>query len=213
MKGEVVAMLGPNGAGKTSTLRALIGMRPFTGTVHFGDRPIGATNRDRVMDGLSLVPEGREIFIRLTVRENIRIGSYLRSDRSQIDRDEQRILELFPSLARRLDHRAVVLSGGEQQMLAIARALMARPKLLMLDEPSMGLAPIIVTSVFEVLRDLAADGMTILLVEQNANLALRLASRGYLLERGNIVAAGSAVELESTDTVRATYLGIGPTSQ
>ncbi len=212
-EGEVVAMLGPNGAGKTSTLRALIGMRPFTGSVRFGGRPIGATNRERVRDGLSLVPEGREIFIRLTVRENIRIGAYLRSDRAEIERDERRVLELFPSLARRLDHRAVVLSGGEQQMLAIARALLARPRLLMLDEPSMGLAPLVVNGVFDVLRELAAQGMTILLVEQNANLALRLAGRGYLLERGHVVMAGPAAELESADAVRGAYLGIGETAR
>ncbi|HVA37225.1 MAG TPA: ABC transporter ATP-binding protein [Candidatus Dormibacteraeota bacterium] len=207
-EGEVVAMLGPNGAGKTSTLRALIGLLPGTGHIAFDGKPIGATSRERVAAGLALVPEGREIFLRLTVRENILMGAYLRSDR-EIDRDLQQTLQLFPNLAERLDSRAVVLSGGEQQMLAIARAIMGRPRLLMLDEPSMGLAPRIVTEVFHVLRRLVAAGnITILLVEQNANLALRLATRAYLLERGRIAMEGPSAELISAREIRTTYLGI-----
>ena len=207
-EGEVVALLGPNGAGKTSTLRALIGTRPSTGRVTLDGKPLAPASRERVIAGLSLVPEGREIFIRLTVHENIMIGAYLRSDDAQIEKDYRRMLELFPSLEKRLHQRAVVLSGGEQQMLAIARALMARPRILMLDEPSMGLAPLAVSTVFTVLQDLVSQGITLLLVEQNARLALRLAKRGYLLERGAIVMSGASHELESAAEVRGAYLGI-----
>jgi branched-chain amino acid transport system ATP-binding protein len=204
--GEIVTLVGPNGAGKSSLLRTIAGVhRPDAGTVHaLGGRIDGEPVEALVRRGIVLVPEGRATLRHLTVRENLVLGAYVRRD-SEVEADLGRVLARFPSLAQRLGQKAGTLSGGEQQMLAIGRALMARPKLLLLDEPSLGLAPLVVASIFGTLRELRQEGVTILLVEQNARQALQLADHAYVLETGLIVLEGA--DLLADERVRAAYLG------
>jgi len=206
LAGEIVTLVGPNGAGKSSLLRTIAGVhRPDAGTVHaLGRRIDGQPVEALVRLGIVLVPEGRAILRHLTVRENLVLGAYVRRDRD-VEADLGRALERFPRLAERLRQMAGTLSGGEQQMLAIGRALMARPRLLLLDEPSLGLAPLVVASIFGTLRELREEGVTILLVEQNARQALQLADRAYVLETGSIVLEGA--DLLADERVRAAYLG------
>jgi branched-chain amino acid transport system ATP-binding protein len=204
--GEIVTLVGPNGAGKSSLLRTIAGVhRPDAGSVHaFGRRIDGEPVEALVRQGIVLVPEGRATLRHLTVRENLVLGAYVRRD-GEIEADLARVLGRFPRLAERLGQKAGTLSGGEQQMLAIGRALMARPRLLLLDEPSLGLAPLVVASIFGTLRELRAEGVTILLVEQNARQALQLADHAYVLETGSIVLEGA--DLLADERVRAAYLG------
>ncbi len=207
--GELVALIGSNGAGKTTTLKALAGLlHPASGKLHYQDRALlNIPAHRRVENGIALVPEGRGIFARLTVEENLLMGAYIRSDKGGIAVDLGRQYELFPRLAERRTQLAGTLSGGEQQMVAMGRALMSQPKLLMLDEPSMGLAPLMVEKIFETIRSISAQGVTILLVEQNAKLALEAAQRGYVLESGAITLSGTAGELLGSDAVQRAYLG------
>jgi branched-chain amino acid transport system ATP-binding protein len=207
--GEIVALLGNNGAGKTTTLKTISGLlAPRRGAIHLEDRPlIGTPPHDVVGLGIGHVPEGRRIFNRLTVRENLMMGAFLRHDSAGIDADLQRVFALFPRLHERIGQVAGTLSGGEQQMLAIGRALMARPRLLLLDEPSMGLAPVLVEQIFETIGEVNRQGTTILLVEQNASMALSIAQRGYVLETGSIVLTGTAAALSENAEVRRVYLG------
>jgi branched-chain amino acid transport system ATP-binding protein len=208
-QGEVVVILGANGAGKTTTLRAIAGLIGRRGTVSIGGtvlRP--GVPGEAVAAGLSLVPQGRGTFTKLTVQENLLVGATKRRDKAAVSQDIDRWYEVFPALSARTKQAAGTLSGGEQQMLAVARSLMSRPSLLLCDEPSLGLAPLVVRSVFDVLREInAEDGTAMLIVEQNAELALDLASRVYLLEVGEVVTSGSAGDLRNSDTVRRSYLG------
>ena len=206
---ELVTLIGCNGAGKTTTLKALTGLvKPAAGRIHYDGNDITAQPTYRlVQQGLALVPEGRGIFGRLTVEENVAMGSYSRADRPLIEADRERVYGLFPRLAERRHQLAGTLSGGEQQMLAIGRALMSRPRLLLLDEPSMGLAPLMVQKIFETIRAIAADGVTMLLVEQNAKVALEICHRGYVMESGTIALADSAQALLKNPQVRQAYLG------
>jgi len=206
--GEMVCLIGANGAGKSSTLRAISGLVPTApGAVRFGGSDLaGAPAFRRARAGLVMVPEGRGVFAQLTVEENLAMGSYLRADR-EIGSDRARVFGLFPQLQERRGQTAGTLSGGEQQMLAIGRALMSRPKLLALDEPSMGLAPIIAQKIFEVIRDINRAGVTVLLVEQNARAALALAARAYVMESGTITLSGEARALLADSRVREAYLG------
>ena len=207
-RGEVVCLLGANGAGKTSTLKALARMIPSHGEIHYHKERIETLPSHQLIGkGLALVPEGRGVFARLTVAENLMMGAYHRQDAHGIAADLERIHDLLPRLLERRMQVAGTLSGGEQQMLAIGRALMGRPRLLLLDEPSMGLAPLMVQKVFEVVRKVAAEGVTILLVEQNARLALEVCSRGYVMESGSITLADSSAALLADSRVRAAYLG------
>jgi branched-chain amino acid transport system ATP-binding protein len=208
-KGELVCLIGTNGAGKTTTLKAISGLLPVAAdAILYEGKPIGGTQAfELVRRGLALVPEGRGVFGQLTVRENLAMGAYVRSDAAAVKLDLQRVLSLFPRLAERSGQSAGTLSGGEQQMLAIGRALMSRPKLLLLDEPSMGLAPLMVQKIFETILEVAKEGVTILLVEQNARLALEVSSRGYVMETGLITLSGPARELLVDPKVRAAYLG------
>ena len=207
-RGEIVALLGNNGAGKTTTLKTISGLlTPRRGSVTLEEQVLGTTPPHEVVrQGIAHVPEGRRIFNRLTVRENLVMGAYLRRDR-RIDDDMARAFDLFPRLRERLTQVAGTLSGGEQQMLAIARALMANPRLLLLDEPSMGLAPVLVEQIFEIIDDINRQGTTILLVEQNASMALSIAHRAYVLETGAIVLAGTAADLAANADVKRAYLG------
>jgi branched-chain amino acid transport system ATP-binding protein len=208
--GEVVVILGANGAGKTTTLRALSGMIPTTGTVTFEGRPLRAkrTPEELVCLGIAHLPQGRGTFDSLTVDDNLRVGAYTRRDKAGVAADLDRWYQVFPRLAERRRQAAGSLSGGEQQMLAVARALIARPKLLLLDEPSLGLAPLVTRGLFEQLRSINAEtGTAMLLVEQNANLALDLARRAYVLEVGTIATSGPAEELRADDSLRRAYLG------
>ncbi len=208
--GEIVSLIGANGAGKSSTLMCISRVNKVrSGTIVFNGQDISGMRPEQVVRmGLAQVPEGRKIFPRLTVRENLEMGAFIRSDRQGILQDMERMYELFPILKERSGQLGGTLSGGEQQMLAITRALMSRPKLLMMDEPSMGIAPILVAKIFETVKtQLRAQGVTILLVEQNANAALRMSDRGYVLETGRIVLTGSGQELLSDPRVRAAYLG------
>jgi branched-chain amino acid transport system ATP-binding protein len=207
--GEIVCLIGANGAGKTTTMRTLSGLlRPSGGEIRYqGERIDHVPAHDIVRRGLAHVPEGRRVFPFMTVRENLDMGAYTRRDHTAVAADLERVYALFPILLERARQAAGTLSGGEQQMLALGRALMARPHLLLLDEPSMGLAPIIVQRIFAIIREISRDGTTILLVEQNAAAALRLADRGYVLETGRIVLADEAASLLANDQVRKTYLG------
>ena len=207
--GEVVALIGANGAGKSTTLRTISGLlRPREGAIAFeGKRIDQVAPHDIVRRGVSHSPEGRAIFGRLSVLENLRLGAYQRNARTEIDSDLERVLTLFPRLRERVKQDGGTLSGGEQQMLAIARALMARPRLLLLDEPSMGLSPVLVETIFRTIIEINKTGTTILLVEQNAAMALQVARRGYVLESGAIALEASAAELRASDLVRKTYLG------
>ena len=208
-QGELVALIGSNGAGKTTLLKTLAGLlHPGAGKILYaGESLQHCAAHQRVRKGMALVPEGRGIFARLTVQENLQMGAYSRTDQHQISQDLARMFELFPRLGERKEQLAGTLSGGEQQMVAMARALMSRPKLLMLDEPSMGLAPMMVAKIFDTIRDISAQGVTILLVEQNARLALQIAQRGYVLESGKIALSGAAGELLGSAAVQRAYLG------
>ena len=207
--GELIALIGANGAGKSTTLKAICGLvHPAEGRVRYrGADVTGLPSHQLVKQGLALVPEGRGIFSRLTVGENLAMGAYARKDHAEVKRDLERIYELFQRLYERREQKAGTLSGGEQQMLAIGRALMSRPKLLLLDEPSMGLAPMMVEKIFEVVRRIAAEGVTLLLVEQNAKLALEASNRGYVLDGGQITLADQASKLLNDPQVRQAYLG------
>lgn len=208
-KGEIVTLIGANGAGKSTTLMTISGVeQPRKGTIEFEGRRIdGAPPHSIVRAGISQVPEGRRIFPRLSVMENLRMGAYLRDDRDEIRKDLEWVFSLFPVLQERIRQLGGTLSGGEQQMLAIARALMARPKLLLLDEPSLGLAPVLVETIFKTIDQINNEGTTVLLVEQNAHMALNLADRGYVLEVGTIVLSGRAQDLLENVEVRKAYLG------
>jgi branched-chain amino acid transport system ATP-binding protein len=206
--GEMVCLIGANGAGKTTTLKALARLLPAHGTMHYdGHSLLHRAAHELIGAGMTLVPEGRGVFARLTVAENLDMGAYCRGDKGAIAADLERVYGLLPRLKERATQLAGTLSGGEQQMLAIGRALMSRPKLLLLDEPSMGLAPIMVQKVYEVIQSVAAQGVTLLLVEQNAKLALSVASRGYVMESGQITLTDSAAALLENPKVRAAYLG------
>jgi branched-chain amino acid transport system ATP-binding protein len=208
-KGEIVTLIGSNGAGKTTTLKTVIGtVRPLRGSVTFAGQRIDTQPTDRIVRlGIAQSPEGRRIFPRMTVTENLDLGAFVRTDRDGIEQDLERVLGLFPRLRERLSQKGGTLSGGEQQMLAIGRALMARPTVLLLDEPSMGLSPILVETIFQIIQDINRQGTTILLVEQNARMALRVAHRGYVIQTGRIVLTGTGPELLRSDVVRKTYLG------
>jgi branched-chain amino acid transport system ATP-binding protein len=208
-EGEIVALIGANGAGKTTTLRAISGLlRPASGRVTFDGHDLtGIAPHEIVRLGVGHAPEGRRVFPRMTVRENLELGAYTRSGKREIAADSERVLEIFPRLRERLEQRAGTMSGGEQQMLAIGRALMARPRLLLLDEPSLGLSPLLVQTIFGVIREINARGTTILLIEQNATQALAIASRGYVLEVGRVTHADSSANLVASPLVQAAYLG------
>jgi len=208
-EGEIVTLIGSNGAGKTTTLRSIHGiLPPREGKVVFrGEEIQGKPAHDMIRRGIAQSPEGRKIFPRMTVLENLEMGAYHRSDRSEIKEDLDRVFDLFPRLKERAKQEAGTLSGGEQQMLAIGRALMGRPKLLLLDEPSMGLAPVLVERIFQTIEEINKQGTTILLVEQNANVALEVATRGYVLESGRVVNAAPARDLRQDPRVREAYLG------
>ena len=207
--GEMVALIGANGAGKTTTLKAICGiLQPSAGKVFYGGEDVtGAPSFSLVEQGLALVPEGRGVFGRLSVEENLQMGAYARRDKQAVQRDHERVYELFPRLRERRKQTGGTLSGGEQQMLAIGRALMSSPRLLLLDEPSMGLAPLMVQRIFETIRKVASEGVTVLLVEQNAKLALEASARGYVMESGLITLADSAQQLLINPQVRQAYLG------
>ncbi len=209
-EGEIVTIIGANGAGKTTSLRAISGLaRLAGGEIRFRGERIDRLPPDRIVAlGIAHVPEGRRIFPDLTVEENLRTGAFLRRDKDGIEADLQGVYQRFPRLAERRRQRAQTMSGGEQQMLAIGRALMSRPKLLLMDEPSMGLAPVIVEEIAEIIREIGAEGTTVVLVEQNAELALDLAGYAYVLETGSLALEGPAEELHNNEHVRAAYLGI-----
>ncbi len=208
-EGEIVTLIGSNGAGKTTTLRSIHGiLPPKEGKIIFrGDEIQGNPAHDMIRRGIAQSPEGRKIFPRMTVLENLEMGAYHRSDRSEIKEDMDRVYDLFPRLKEREKQEAGTMSGGEQQMLSIGRALMGRPKLLLLDEPSMGLAPVLVERIFQTIEEINQQGTTMLLVEQNANVALEVATRGYVLETGKVVNAAPARDLKQDPRVREAYLG------
>ena len=207
--GEIVALIGSNGAGKSTTLRTISGlMRPKKGRIMYdGEDITGVPAHKIVGKGLCQVPEGRHVFANMTVLENLELGAYLRNDKDGIAKDMEAVFEKFPRLLERKNQIAGTLSGGEQQMLAMARALMSRPKLLLLDEPSMGLAPLLVKEIFNIIKEINASGTTVLLVEQNANMALSIADKAHVLETGRITLSGTAAELASSEEVRKAYLG------
>ena len=208
-EGELVSLIGSNGAGKTTTMKAVTGTLPFAaGDIEYMGKSIkGKGAWDLVAEGLAMVPEGRGVFMRMTITENLQMGAYIRDDKAEIANDLEKMFTIFPRLRERKNQLAGTMSGGEQQMLAMGRGLMSRPKVLLLDEPSMGLSPIMVDKIFEVIRDVAAQGVTILLVEQNASRALGIADRGYVMESGLITMSGDAKVMLSDPKVRAAYLG------
>lgn len=209
-EGQIVSLIGSNGAGKTTLLRTISGLiKSESGSIHYQDQEISKTKHPELLpsSGLVQVPEGRKIFSGMSVYENLLMGAYLRKDKENIKQDLQKVYERFPILASRKNQDAATLSGGEQQMLAISRALMAKPKLLLLDEPSMGLAPILVKEIFNIIKDINEQGTTILLVEQNAMQALKIADKAYVLETGSIVLQGTGQELLSSPEVQKVYLG------
>lgn len=208
-EGEIVTLIGANGAGKSTLLKTISGLlKPKQGDIlYLGKSISGKPAQGIVKAGISHVPEGRRVFANMSVEENLELGAYLRKDREGIRRDFQKVFGLFPRLSERKKQLSGTLSGGEQQMLAIGRAIMAKPKLLLLDEPSMGLAPIIVKSIFSIIEEINKEGTTILLVEQNANIALSVASRAYVLETGNVVLSGPAQEVRESEMVKQAYLG------
>ena len=208
-EGELVTLIGSNGAGKTSTMKAITGSLPLVdGEIEYLGQSIrGKGAWDLVKDGLAMVPEGRGVFTRMTITENLLMGAYIRSDKAEIALDLDKVFALFPRLKERRDQLAGTMSGGEQQMLAMGRALMSRPKVLLLDEPSMGLSPIMVDKIFEVIKDVYAQGVTVLLVEQNASRALQIADRAYVMESGLLTMTGPARDLLVDPRVRAAYLG------
>ncbi|TWG85803.1 amino acid/amide ABC transporter ATP-binding protein 2 (HAAT family) [Cupriavidus gilardii J11] len=207
--GELVTLIGANGAGKTTTMKAITGLQPWAGgDVEYLGRSIkGVPSYELLKQGLAMVPEGRGVFARMTITENLLMGAFTRNDDAGIKRDVDRMFGIFPRLKERANQLAGTMSGGEQQMLAMARALMSQPKLLLLDEPSMGLSPIMVEKIFEVVRDISSQGVTVLLVEQNARLALQAAHRGYVMESGLITMSGNAADMLDDPKVRAAYLG------
>lgn len=211
-EGDIVTILGANGAGKTTVLKTIIGLlddQPEKGKIIFKGKNIERKKADHVVSlGISYVPEGREVFSELTVKENLKMGSYIRNDKEEIAKDYERVIRYFPILEEREKQLAGTLSGGEQQMLAIARGLMSRPKLLMLDEPSLGLAPILVREIFDIIKTINEEGTTILLVEQNANMALKIADFGYVLETGRIVLSDNSDNLMENEDVKEFYLGV-----
>ena len=208
-EGEIVTLIGANGAGKSTTLRTISGLlKPKTGTVKFEGQDIAGLPAQGIVSlGISQVPEGRRVFANMTVMENLELGAYLRSDKKEIKEDLKSVFERFPRLAERRGQLSGTLSGGEQQMLAMGRALMSRPRLLLLEEPSMGLAPLLVKEIFSIIKEINASGTTVLLVEQNANMALSIAHKAYVLETGRIILSGDAKELAASEEVRKAYLG------
>ena len=208
-QGEIVSLIGANGAGKSTILRTISGLiKPASGTLTYEGQSITKTNAQKIVQlGISHVPEGRHVFKGLSVRENLEMGAFLRKDRTNIEEDIQAVYDRFPVLGERQKQDASTLSGGEQQMLAMGRALMSKPKLLLLDEPSMGLAPIFIQEIFNIIQQIQAQGTTVLLIEQNAKMALSIASRGYVLETGKIVLSGTGQELLESDAVQKAYLG------
>lgn len=208
-EGEIVSLLGGNASGKSTTLKTILGLvRPARGQITFrGERIDGRPTAHIIARGVSIVPENRRIFPEMTVQENLELGAYLRRDKEGLDRDLERVLELFPRLRERLTQLGGLLSGGEQQMLAMARALMSRPRLLLMDEPSMGLAPMLVERIFQVIEQINRQGVAILIVEQNATMALSIAHRGYVLQTGRIILADTAARLLRNDLMRHAYLG------
>lgn len=208
-EGEIVTLIGANGAGKSTLLKTVSGLlKPKQGQIMYQGKSIGGKAAQMIVkQGISHVPEGRRVFANMTVEENLQLGAYLRRDRAGIKEDMEKVFDLFPRMNERLKQPAGTLSGGEQQMLAMGRALMAKPKLLLLDEPSMGLAPLLVKTIFRIIEEINNAGTTILLVEQNANLALSIANRAYVVETGKIVLSGSADELTSSEKVKMAYLG------
>ena len=208
-KGEIVTLVGSNGAGKSTTLRTISGlMKPKNGTILFEDKNIVGVPAHKIVGmGLCQVPEGRHVFANMSVMENLELGAYLRNDKDGIVRDLEDVFKKFPRLLERKDQISGTLSGGEQQMLAMGRALMSRPRLLLLDEPSMGLAPLLVKEIFNIIKEINESGTTVLLVEQNANMALSIADKAYVLETSRIALAGTAQELASSEAVRKAYLG------
>lgn len=207
--GEIVTLIGSNGAGKSTTLHTISGLiKPKTGSILYkGEEIVGIPAHKLVGRGLVQVPEGRHVFAEMTVMENLDMGAYLRTDKDGIARDKERVFEKFPRLKERVSQTAGTLSGGEQQMLAMGRALMSRPQLLILDEPSMGLAPLLVREIFSIIKEINSEGTTVLLVEQNANMALSIADRAYVLETGRVVLSGTAAELAASEAVQKAYLG------
>ena len=208
-EGEIVTLIGANGAGKSTILRTISGLvKPSSGEIEYLGKPIhNVATRKIVEQGIAQVPEGRHVFKGLTVQENLDLGSFTRKDKQNFAGDLEAVFERFPILRERKNQDAATLSGGEQQMLAMGRALMTKPKLLLLDEPSMGLAPIFIKEIFHIIQDIQKQGTTILLIEQNANVALKIANRGYVLETGNIVLTGTGEELLASDEVQKAYLG------
>jgi branched-chain amino acid transport system ATP-binding protein len=208
-KGQIVTLIGANGAGKSTTLRAITGIVPVkSGAILYGDQDITGMDTQKIVErGIALVPEGRRVFPNLTVQENLKIGAYLRKDAPAIQKDTDYVYSLFPRLKERSWQMAGTLSGGEQQMLAVGRALMTKPELMMMDEPSLGLAPLVVKDIFAIIRRLSAEGITILLIEQNANAALHAAHYGYVMETGRITLEGSGEELLQSKSVQEAYLG------
>ena len=208
-QGEIVSLIGANGAGKSTILRTVSGLiKPASGTLTYEGQNITKTNAQKIVQlGISHVPEGRHVFKGLSVRENLEMGAFLRKDRANIEEEIQAVYDRFPVLGERQKQDASTLSGGEQQMLAMGRALMSKPKLLLLDEPSMGLAPIFIQEIFNIIQQIQAQGTTVLLIEQNAKMALSIASRGYVLETGKIVLSGTGQELLESDAVQKAYLG------
>lgn len=209
--GEIVSLLGGNASGKTTTMRTILGLvRPVSGTIHFAGQRIDTLSTGRIIElGIAPVPEARRLFPSMSVRENLLMGAYVhrRADPRTIEEQMQRVLRIFPRVRRRLDQNAGTLSGGEQQMVAVARALMARPRLILMDEPSMGLAPALVETVYEVIREIAALETTMFIVEQNATMALSIADRGYVLQNGEIVISDTAERIIESETIRRAYLG------
>ena len=208
-QGQIVTLIGANGAGKSTTLRAISGLvKPSDGSINFMGRDITSLNSQKIVaEGIALVPEGRRVFANLTVKENLKIGAYLRKDKDEIEEGIKDIYRRFPRLREREWQLAGTLSGGEQQMLAVGRALMSRPKLIMMDEPSLGLAPIIVKGIFDIIKEINKQGVTVLLIEQNANMALKTADLGYVMETGRITLTGTGAELLTNEAVKAAYLG------
>lgn len=208
-QGEIVTLIGANGAGKSTILRTVSGLlQPKSGSIEFEDRSIGGLPAHEIVrGGISQVPEGRRIFAEMTVAENLELGAFTRSDRDGIKSDMEKVFGRFPRLKERIGQMAGTLSGGEQQMLAMGRALMSRPRLLLLDEPSMGLAPLLIREIFTIIQDINKTGTTVLLVEQNANMALSIAHRAYVLETGRITLSGDAKELAASEEVKKAYLG------
>ena len=207
--GEIVTLIGSNGAGKSTTLHTISGLiKPKTGSILYkGEEIVGVPAHKLVGRGLVQVPEGRHVFAEMTVMENLDMGAYLRTDKDGIARDKEKVFEKFPRLKERISQTAGTLSGGEQQMLAMGRALMSRPQLLILDEPSMGLAPLLGREIFSIIKEINSEGTTVLLVEQNANMALSIADRAYVLETGRVVLSGTAAELAASEAVQKAYLG------